>query len=166
MARPSPTGSLFPTNSRGFSVTHPSPASLWSFNLGHWSFLGPFPCRNVPQTVNIAFPPGFIGSSGRLFQPPDFTLYRGSLFCTEYVAYLFEGLPPFSSLENKFSTDASVWVSDPSWCVPPLEFFFCSSEEPLHQPELYSSSSVQPESLLNSFWLTYWSFINETTPLR
>ena len=107
MARPSPTGSLFPTNSRGFSVTHPSPASLWSFNLGHWSFLGPFPCRNVPQTVNIAFPPGFIGSSGRLFQPPDFTLYRGSLFCTEYVAYLFEGLPPFSSLETKFSTDAS-----------------------------------------------------------
>ena len=43
--------------------------------------------------VTIALPPGFIGSSGRLVESPDFTLYRGSLFSIESVAPLFEELP-------------------------------------------------------------------------
>ena len=93
MARPSPIGSVSPATTRGFSVTHSSSASLWSCILGHWSFLSPRPCRNVPEKVAPALFPGFIGSSGQLVKSPDFTLYREFLFSIESVAQLFEGLP-------------------------------------------------------------------------
>ena len=56
-----------------------------------------------------------------------------------------------------------MWISDPHRCMPRLGFFVSSSEEPLHHPEIPFSSSVRPESLLNSLWWTYWSLINETT---
>ena len=44
-----------------------------------------------------------------------------------------------------------MWITDPHRRIPRLGFFVSSSEEPLHHPEIPSSSSVRPESLLNSF---------------
>ena len=44
-----------------------------------------------------------------------------------------------------------MWISGPHRRIPRLGFFVSSSEEPLHHPEIPSSSSVRPESLLNSF---------------
>ena len=149
MARPSPIGSSFPTNTRGFSVTHPSPASLWNI---HWAIdhsLVFFPWRNVPETVNIALPPGFIGSSGRLVESPDFTLYRASLFSTEYVAQLFEELPLFSSLETNFSTDASSVDFRPSlvYATPRVLRLFIRRTSP-------------------STWVTFWQFSSAGEPFE
>ena len=40
-----------------------------------------------------------------------------------------------------------MWITDPLRRIPRLGFFVSSSEEPLHHPEIPSSSSVWPESL-------------------